>query len=214
VTTDFLAAQEYANEAVAQWLDGAEVLDKPTHATVYLWWFYDLRHVDLPDGGIIVDAPEANLEALCDSAWDDAGARARALDIVSSKLIHAYRLTKFEARLAGFALSNRLPKITEKAGRKVAENLDRNMFIYALVHAIRDRFGLKRTRGDAAKNPQSACDVVSMAFIKHQRHEVTYKAVKEIVGNRKLEGFVLFVAREAEESAKRVASRTKNAKAF
>lgn len=208
---DFVAALEYAKAKVFEWLDGSEVLTKATPSEIALWWVYDLRYVDLPNGGSIIDGPNRKLAALCNAAWSDEGARALFIGMVSSKLIYGYPLTQPEARFAGFLLNGSAPRITRKAGRNVTDNLERNIFIFMLARDIRERFGLTLTRGDAAKKCQSACDAVSLAFIHQNRNEVTFKTVKDLCNNKKLERFTLFVHREAEESNRRLATRSKNA---
>lgn len=201
------AAIGYATDAVKAFLENEDLIEREGVEEEMLRWGLDLRYVDIPDGGIVIDGPEPSLLALCGMAYHDQAARRVALSMVAGKLIHGYALIPAEARLAGFALNGSLPKPKAKRGRKKLTNFERNKLAFGLAHHIRDEFGLPLTRNDASKKPQSACDAVSAAFIACNRHEVTYKTIKDVCLNPQFKQQMIEIMNEISQSNARVEGR-------
>lgn len=186
-------AVAYASQKVAEWVawDAQAHVQDPKH--VALWWLCGVRACSSPDGFEYLDAPIASIATICEMAVDDASARVLLTEIVSSKLIARVALHPLESLFAGSVLGGFLPALPKKTGQKRETKFRRNVFLVYLVTDIRLRFALDRTRNDEAKHSHSGCDAVSDAFARNGRHEVTFRAVKDVMNDRRLRKIIEYI---------------------
>ncbi|GAA6181070.1 hypothetical protein NBRC116594_25080 [Shimia sp. NS0008-38b] len=112
--------------------------------------------------------------------------------VVSTKVDLAHPLNEWERRFITRVLGGDWePKIKRKRGSAFEENWDRNFFIVLLLVELRDNFHIRPTRNDEKKHScadseKRGQDIISAAFIKAGRHEVTPKAVKSTWVNKEV----------------------------
>lgn len=186
-------AKDYAVLHVAHFVKTKDVV-KQTPGQVFLWWQFRCRYEDV-DGQFVLTAPAENLPWMCHLAATNEDARAIVRDMVASKLRANLPLSRAEALFAGNLLSDLLPALPRsKRGKKLTDNFERNVFIVMLARQLRGLFALDHSRNDDPKPnapPKvSSADVISEAFIEQGRHEVTYRAVKEVLMNVTLRRYV------------------------
>lgn len=181
------AARHLADQAVKKWLK-SEVGRSRSAEEIAIWWVYGFEWFEGPRGSYIV-APKDIERMMFDRAATDPHARAVMLDKVWSKLVIGQSLTEAESIFAALALVNRLPAIARKRGKPRDALFERNFFIIGLANELIEYFhgSMKATRNDEKCGPhESAADLISEAFAANGRHEVTYRAVKDVLTDRRL----------------------------
>lgn len=176
----FSLACASAESDLKSWLESGKLYGGIGAEELLLWWALEFRHEDGPDGAVYKTASQGALTALCALALTRHSARNLMTEVVSGKLMCGVHLSPNEARLAGLIIAGGLPKLDVKRGPKRERNFERNMFIVILMETVMARFSLAPTRNDETAMPESACDAVSVAFVRAGHHEVTYRAVKAI----------------------------------
>lgn len=182
------AALDYATPLVAKWVATDCLKERQGPGDTFLWWSCSLSQGITEDGRAFWDAPPVWLDYLSMNARSNGPARALLVKIVSSKLFSGVPLSRAEGQFAGLQLTESFPPLPKKRGRNREENWERNIFAVYLASDVRSRFGLPLTRNEAAQTDRhrSACDVVSEAFIRNKRHEVTFMTLTNLVGDKRL----------------------------
>lgn len=183
-------AAELAKTYVARFLATNDV-KKQTPGQVLLWWHFGCHYISVGDKSVLT-VPEENIGWVCRAALIDKDAREIARTMVASKLRVNYPISSDEAIFAGYLLSDLLPELEKtKRGKKLADNFERNVFIVMLARELRKLFEVDFLRNDEPRTPKtSAADLISEAFQAAGRHEVTFRAVKEVLSNSALREYI------------------------
>lgn len=185
-------AQAYANEVVKRFME-ADTEWKLGHKDLFFMWAFKCQYERLPNGWLFTTPPE-NMLKLCELAtfYDDVRPILRRL--LAAKLEYGRMLSEAESYIAGQMLMGKLPDPkSARAGRKKADNAERNVMIFLLAQHLRDAFGLKFTRNDEVTEHNSAADLIAQAFYLNRRPDVplvTFRAVKEVLTDKSVKNFV------------------------
>ena len=77
-------------------------------------------------------------------------------------------------------------KRPKSQGRYRSKNWKRDLTVVRTIELMVEKFQVRPMRNDATPDKDSACDIVSDAFVRAGAHELTYKAVKTIWINKTL----------------------------
>jgi hypothetical protein len=103
-------------------------------------------------------------------------------------------------KFAAAYLNGTLAPIPKSRGRQVSGNWDRNLFLIESIQTLTERFGLKPSRNEASApdraTGQSASEILSDGFAKHNRHEVTPRAIEEVWKDKKVRNWASVIQTE------------------
>ncbi|MDF3856385.1 hypothetical protein [Paracoccus pantotrophus] len=175
-------AAEFAAQEVAEWVASAPI-NRRSPGENLLWWKLGCDYRTGPRGSYIVmyDSMRAWLVS---AAKHDAEARKLLCGIIASKLYSGVPLSEGEGWFAASVLDGTAPSLPKRRGRSLSENHERDVFIVSMLATLVDDFGITATRNDVSPRI-SACDLIAEAFASCGRHEVTYRAVKDVWTNKK-----------------------------
>lgn len=185
-------AQAYANDVVKRFME-TDGDWKMGHKDLFFLWSFKCQYERLPNGWLFTAPPE-NMQKLCELAAFYGDVRPILRRLLSAKLEHGRMLTELESYTAGQMLAGKMPDPkTARAGRKKADNVERNVMIFFLAQHLRENFGVKFTRNDEATEHNSAADLIAQAFYLNRRPDVplvTFRAVKEVLTDKSVRSFV------------------------
>lgn len=177
-------AADFVNREVADWV-ATDIGDSRGPGEDSLWWILGCEYREGPDLTYIV-LYDIMRDWLAHEAEHDSEARRLFTRIVSSRLMAGIPLQRSEGRIAAQLINGTIVPLPKRRGKKLATNHERDVFIISLLLEVIERFDIVATRNDATAERSSACDLVANAFAASNRHEVTFRAVKEIWNNTAL----------------------------
>lgn len=192
--------EAFVTQSIARFVASQNQWKMSAKELLYMW-AHKYRWVET-EGGIVLDAPPECTERMCGLCMYLPELRPFMKRVLSIKLEADFPLTKEERRLAGVMLRDGLPgKQIVRPGKKPSENLERNVFIVLLARNLNSWIGVDFIRNDEPKTQRvSAADLISAGFVAANRHEVTYRAVKEVLCDAKLRRYVDLLSRQIRDA--------------
>ncbi|WP_147393069.1 hypothetical protein [Paracoccus siganidrum] len=180
------AAADFANREVSRWISSETGIPQ-SPGEYLLWWKLGCEYRVGPNATYIV-MYDCLRDWLVSAARCNADARKLLSRIASSKLHAGVALTKAESFFAASILDGTAPPLPKKRGKTLSTNHERDVFIFTMMKELIDGFKINASRNDVSSEHASACDLIADAFAAYGRHEVTFRAVKDVWNNKQFRG--------------------------
>lgn len=179
-------AQEKIDLEVSQYVNGADLGLGPTG--LCLWWYCGMRFQVVGEGKV-VEFDRHHGELLANLALSDRDAFDLVLFIARTHVIAGVAIPSALSDVIASYLAGQFVPPKAKRGVPLSKNTERDLFIIWLIEELEEDFGILPTenaeRSQNSRQPASASSIISNAFQKAGRHEVTVRSVREVWSNKR-----------------------------
>ncbi len=152
-----------------------------------LWYRCRMAYRTDPSGRQWIDHDPLCEQKLAAASYEEPEALELLREFLGANVAAQSPMSPLMCKMAGLLLRDKFPVPNAKPGVRKSTRWERNHFIVLLVDKLVKEFSLAATQNEYrslnSTRPPSAAKIVSDAFVQHGVHDVTQRAIREILGD-------------------------------